>query len=70
MLDIRYLINRQIFSVIPELFATAIKGHATASEVNFYRLFINSHNLCDRIFMSVKGFFSRKREFGSLNPVI
>jgi hypothetical protein len=45
--------------MMPELLATTVKGHAIAREINLYGFFINSHNLCDRIFVSVKRFFAR-----------
>jgi len=67
---VRCLVDREIFSVMPKLFATAVESHTATSKVNLYTLFINSHNLCDRIFMSVKRFFPRKRKLGSLNPII
>ena len=67
---IRFIIEREVFSMSPKFFTTTIKSHAATCKVYFYTLFINTHNLCDRILVSVKRSIAFKRKLCSLYPVI
>ncbi len=63
---IRFVVDGLIFSMIPHFCITAVEGHAVASKADFNTLLVNTHNLCDRIFVSVKGLFPYKWALRSL----
>jgi hypothetical protein len=67
---IRFIVKRKILSMAPKLFTASIKGHTATCKVHLYTLLVDTHNLCDRVFVSVKWGVALKRKLCSLDPVI